>query len=35
MKQCLEQSLRVREPYGVWGGLTESERQELIYELAA
>ena len=26
MMQCREQSLRVREPYGVWGGLSEDER---------
>jgi WhiB family redox-sensing transcriptional regulator len=24
--QCREHALRVREPYGVWGGLTEDER---------
>lgn len=35
MAQCREHALRVREPYGVWGGLTESERQQLIFELAA
>jgi WhiB family transcriptional regulator, redox-sensing transcriptional regulator len=28
--QCLEHALRVREPYGVWGGRTEHERLELI-----
>ncbi|MCX5195580.1 WhiB family transcriptional regulator [Streptomyces sp. NBC_00249] len=27
--QCLRHALRVREPYGVWGGLTEQERQAL------
>lgn len=26
VRQCLEHALRVREPYGVWGGLTTSER---------
>jgi WhiB family redox-sensing transcriptional regulator len=26
-KQCCEHALRVREPYGVWGGLTEEERE--------
>ncbi|MFD3760420.1 WhiB family transcriptional regulator [Streptomyces sp. NPDC058622] len=25
--RCLEHALRVVEPYGVWGGLTERERQ--------
>ncbi|MER7824852.1 WhiB family redox-sensing transcriptional regulator [Streptomyces sp. CG 926] len=27
--QCLSHALRVQEPYGVWGGLTEDERREL------
>jgi WhiB family transcriptional regulator, redox-sensing transcriptional regulator len=26
MDQCREHALSVREPYGVWGGLTEDER---------
>jgi WhiB family redox-sensing transcriptional regulator len=26
---CLKHALAVREPYGVWGGLTETERQTL------
>jgi WhiB family redox-sensing transcriptional regulator len=30
MKQCREHALAVREPYGVWGGLTEDDR-EAIY----
>lgn len=30
-KQCCEHALRVREPYGVWGGMTEEER-ELHYQ---
>jgi WhiB family redox-sensing transcriptional regulator len=25
--QCLDHSLRVEEPYGIWGGVAESERQ--------
>lgn len=24
--QCLDYSIRVREPYGIWGGLSEAER---------
>lgn len=28
--QCLEHALTVREPYGVWGGLTEDERADLL-----
>ena len=27
---CLHHALSVREPYGVWGGLTESERLRLL-----
>ncbi len=30
LAQCREHALAVREPYGVWGGLTEDER-EAIY----
>jgi len=26
VQQCLEHALQVREPYGVWGGLTTGER---------
>jgi WhiB family redox-sensing transcriptional regulator len=28
--QCAAHALAVHEPYGVWGGLSESERQRLI-----
>lgn len=28
--ECLEHSLRIEEPYGVWGGVGERERNELI-----
>ncbi|MBM6402780.1 WhiB family transcriptional regulator [Phycicoccus sp. CSK15P-2] len=27
IEQCREHALAVREPYGVWGGLTEDERE--------
>ena len=27
---CLEFALRVREPHGIWGELTESERRRLL-----
>jgi WhiB family redox-sensing transcriptional regulator len=30
IKQCRRHALSVREPYGVWGGLTEDDR-EAIY----
>jgi WhiB family redox-sensing transcriptional regulator len=28
LRQCRDHALQVREPYGVWGGMTESERAE-------
>ncbi|WP_275942329.1 WhiB family transcriptional regulator [Streptomyces spiramenti] len=28
--ECAAHALTVREPYGVWGGLTEDEREELL-----
>ena len=30
MEACRQHALKVREPYGVWGGLTEDDR-EAIY----
>ena len=27
LAECLQHALRVKEPYGVWGGLTPSERE--------
>lgn len=27
---CREHALQVREPYGVWGGLTEDDRERLL-----
>lgn len=32
---CLDYALRIREPHGVWGGLNESERKQLIDRRAA
>ncbi|MFC9330096.1 WhiB family transcriptional regulator [Kitasatospora sp. NPDC057015] len=29
-ESCLRHALAVREPYGVWGGLTEDERHALL-----
>ncbi|MEP7333286.1 MAG: WhiB family transcriptional regulator, partial [Terracoccus sp.] len=29
MAQCRRHALEVREPYGVWGGLTEADREQL------
>lgn len=28
--QCREYALAAQEPYGVWGGLTQEERRELV-----
>jgi WhiB family redox-sensing transcriptional regulator len=28
--ECLEYALTIREPYGIWGGLTETERRSLL-----
>lgn len=33
ISECLDQSLRVREPYGVWGGLSEDERSALLADV--
>jgi WhiB family redox-sensing transcriptional regulator len=30
LEQCRRHALAVEEPYGVWGGLSESERDEII-----
>lgn len=29
LRECREHALRVREPYGVWGGMAEFEREAL------
>jgi WhiB family redox-sensing transcriptional regulator len=29
-RDCLDFALRVREPHGIWGGLTESERRRTL-----
>ena len=30
LEQCRTHALAVQEPYGVWGGLSESERDEIV-----
>jgi WhiB family redox-sensing transcriptional regulator len=30
VRECLNHALTVREPYGVWGGLTINERDQLL-----
>jgi len=27
---CLDFALEIREPYGIWGGLTETERRQVL-----
>ena len=29
-KPCLEYALRIREPHGIWGGLNELERKNIL-----
>ena len=31
---CLEYALRIREPHGIWGGMSEAERRPLIAPIA-
>lgn len=28
--ECLEYAIRIREPHGIWGGLNEAERKQLL-----
>jgi WhiB family transcriptional regulator, redox-sensing transcriptional regulator len=30
IEQCRRHALAVREPYGVWGGLTEEDREQIL-----
>ena len=30
LEQCRRHALATREPYGVWGGLSESDREEIL-----
>ena len=32
---CLEFALEIREPHGIWGGLNENERREILDARAA
>jgi WhiB family transcriptional regulator, redox-sensing transcriptional regulator len=29
-RSCLDYALRIREPHGIWGGLNEVERRDLL-----
>ncbi len=30
IRECAAHALRTREPYGIWGGLSETERDEIL-----
>jgi WhiB family redox-sensing transcriptional regulator len=30
-RECADHALLTREPYGVWGGLTEDDRSAVLY----
>jgi WhiB family redox-sensing transcriptional regulator len=34
-EECLEFALEIREPYGIWGGLTETERRQYLVRRSA
>ncbi len=34
-RQCLEYSMTIQEPHGIWGGLNELERRRLVRKRAA
>jgi WhiB family redox-sensing transcriptional regulator len=29
-RDCLDYAVRIREPHGIWGGLNEAERRQLL-----
>lgn len=29
-RECLDYAIRIREPHGIWGGLNELERKQLL-----
>jgi WhiB family transcriptional regulator, redox-sensing transcriptional regulator len=33
-QDCLEYAIRIREPHGIWGGLNESERKQVLQRRA-
>lgn len=34
-EDCLEFALEIKEPYGIWGGFTETERRQVLARRAA
>lgn len=35
LSDCLDYALRIKEPHGIWGGLNESERKQVLDRRAA
>ena len=33
-EECLDYAMTIREPYGIWGGLTEAERRQQLHRAA-
>lgn len=33
-EQCYDYAMAIREPYGIWGGFTESERRQMLATVA-
>ena len=34
-EDCLDFALEIKEPYGIWGGITETERRQVLSRRAA
>ena len=34
-RECLDYALAIREPHGIWGGLNELERKQLLAQQAS
>ena len=34
-RECLDYAMTIREPYGIWGSLTETERRQVLAHRAA
>jgi WhiB family redox-sensing transcriptional regulator len=32
---CLDYAMTIKEPYGIWGGLTETERRQVLARIGA
>jgi WhiB family redox-sensing transcriptional regulator len=35
IEDCLDYAVAIREPYGIWGGLTETERRRQLTRSAS